>query len=224
MIKIGKYRALRNIPTGWLLQAIHSTGRSEMLFRLSVEAVLLVGLLGIVSTLFGNISSLEILLCFVIVHTLMWFLTGNFWVYVLDSFDCMVNPGLKRILWFVHLSDRMFQRFNCVQAILIYGSMCRSQFHRRSDLDLRIIRATGFRGIIALVLGFMLRAYSFFFLLPVDLQVVDSISFLRRQMRADEKPIRVFLRSGLEMETGLTFDEICQTPEIVLRCRKMDTA
>lgn len=57
-------------------------------------------------------------------------------------------------------------------------------------------RTDTFVGLFALPLGFMLRARSFFRRLPVDLQVVDSMSFLAQQMRSDEKPIVVYQRKG----------------------------
>lgn len=97
--------------------------------------------------------------------------------------------------------------------------MCRAQFHIRSDLDLRIIRRRDSRkGYIALFVSLILKIYSFFVILPVDLQVVDSVDFLNKQMRIDEKPIIVFKRQHINVvETGLKYVDILRNPNIVLK-------
>ena len=162
--------------------------------------------------------SARLLLAVLAGHTLMWFLSGNFWVYVLDSFTFFRNPGLPKIIKFIARARALFTKYPACEAILIYGSMCRFQFHARSDLDLRIVRRRGsLWGFVALVLGFALRVKSFLLFLPVDLQVVDSFEFLRTQMRADEKPIAVYVRPGREVEAVLSFDRLVENPEIVLK-------
>jgi len=103
-------------------------------------------------------------------------------------------------------------------AILIYGSMCRGEFHNRSDLDLRIVRRNdSWLGILCLPIALFLRAFSFFMALPVDLQVSDSIKFLDRQMRKDENPIVVYARDGSRFRRSeKTFCEIEKNPSSVL--------
>jgi predicted nucleotidyltransferase len=219
MLKKGKYRALRNIPVGWLTQALHSTDRSERYFRVVLEVILftLTAVFLMAAEKAGVIQS--IILAFLIVHTLLWFLTGNFWVYMLDSFLIIRNPGMPKILSFVEFSRKYLTRFNAVEAILIYGSMCRKQFHGRSDLDLRVIRRRGsFVGWLALPISFLLRAYSFFIMLPVDLEVVDSLQFLKKQMREDEFPIIVYAREAFSLtQNGMVFEEIQKNPQLVMR-------
>ena len=114
----------------------------------------------------------------------------------------------------------IFLKFDSCEAILIYGSMCRRQFHKRSDLDLRILRRTdSLKGLVALPIGLLLRCFSFFLILPVDLQVVDSMKFLRKQMRPDEKPIVVYSRDDISsLEPGvLNFSDIKRDPSIVMK-------
>lgn len=218
MRKTGKYRALRNIPVGWIVQAIHSTDRSEMLFRIFLEGFTLMVLI-MLFWIAGALSLVSLLVSCFVVHTVFWFFTGNFWVYMLDSFGWVHNPGIPVILAFIESVRRIFSKTNSVDAILIYGSMCRRQFHGRSDLDLRAVRSRrGTAGLMALPVGFLMRVYSFFLLLPVDLQVVDSIDFLKKQMRKDEKPIVVFeRRESQAFQGGMDFGEIMKNPRIILK-------
>ncbi len=220
MLKSGKYRAFRNLPVGWFTQAIHSTDTSERIFRLFVEFLFLLLAIRIsVALNFAQSTLSNFILPFFLIHTCNWFLTGNFWVYMLDSFKWIKNPGIDKIIEFIQLTERLFTSGKYCDAILIYGSMCRSEFHIRSDLDLRIVRRTdSWQGLVSLPVAFLLRAYSFFIMLPVDLQVIDNCNFLSKQMRDDEKPIIVHLRKGVTLQSkGLSFEQIIKSPHIVLR-------
>jgi len=220
MLKTGKYRALRNIPAGWALQAIHSTVRTERFFRIVLEVVILI-VTGLVLWATDYLTIPSSLITLVVTHTIFWFITGNFWVYMLDSFLWIENPGIKTILSFVEFTKKQLTRTNSVEAILIYGSMCRGQFHQRSDLDLRVVRRRdAMTGLIALPIGLLMRAYSFFLVLPVDLQVVDGAEFLEKQMREDERPIVVFRRDDFHsVQFGISFEEVLKDPRIIMRSR-----
>ena len=220
MRKLGKWRAWRNLPVGWVTQALHSADWSERALRIFIELVIIGVLYQGLRWVWGKplLVCPRLLLAVLAGHTLMWLLSGNFWVYVIDSFAFFRNPGLPKIMRFVAQTRALFTKYPTCDAILIYGSMCRFQFHMRSDLDLRIVRRRGSAwGFLALLFGFALRVKSFLLLLPVDLQVVDSFEFLKHQMRADEKPIAVYVRPGLEIETGLGFDRLVNNPQIVLK-------
>ena len=220
MLKQGKYRAIRNITVGWITHAIHSTDSSERIFRISVEMLLTFLCFNMV--IFRGPFKSDILsaafVSIIVCHTIMWFLDGNFWIYMLDSFHWIRNPGINRIISYVRLCRRMFQVAELCDAILIYGSMCRAEFHRRSDLDLRIIRRNdSWLGILCLPLALFFRIISFFIALPVDLQVADSFEFIEKQMRKDEFPIVVHLRNGFNVNfTGKRFCEIEKDPVSVL--------
>ena len=141
MMKTGKHRAYRNIPVGWFFQAIRGSDKTERIFRLSNEIVIIL-ILSMVLMPVSHPQYLAILASFVICHTLSWLLIGNFWVYMLDSFEIIKNPGIDKVIEFVDFTKDVYEASDTCNAILIYGSMCRRQFHIRSDLDLRIIRVT----------------------------------------------------------------------------------
>jgi predicted nucleotidyltransferase len=215
MLKNGKYRAFRNIPVGWLLQAIHSTDLSERLFRILFAIFMLIV---VWYCCFQGIKY-SFIYAFGVSHTLCWLLTGNFWVYMLDSFLFVKNPGIDSLIGFLKKSKKAFAFLECCDAILVYGSMCRGMFHIRSDLDLRIVRRSDSRrGVVALSIGLFFRIYSFFKIIPVDLEVVDSMAFLRHQMRDDEVPIVVYLRPGASLDiSGQSFEDIVMNPDSVLK-------
>ncbi len=218
MMKEGPFRAFRNLPVGWLLQIIHSTDTTERWFRICSELFFVfISFLFILN--YQNSVYVSFLLAFIIVHTLSWFFTGNFWVYMLDSFNWVKNRGLNSTIEYLEITKKFFIYTNSCDAVLIYGSMCRFKFHIRSDIDLRIIRRRdSWKGLLALPVGYVLRIYSFFTLHPVDFQVVDSLDFVNRQMRDDEHPIILFLRPGFSIKNpGLRFESLKENPSMVLK-------
>jgi len=219
MMKKGRYRALRNLPAGWVIQVLHGIDRTERWSRIILEIVAVLIMSNIMHNTLHTSLFVSCLLGFMIVHTLSWFFVGNFWVYMLDSFQWVKNPGIDGVIRFVQLTRRAYERNDSCDAILIYGSMCRRQFHGRSDLDLRIVRRRdSWKGYLALITGILLRIYSFFIVMPVDFQVVDSMNFLIHQMREDERPIVVYQREGFHIENaGVPFEELERNPNSFLR-------
>ena len=219
MMKEGRYRAFRNLPVGWALQILHSTDKSDRNFRIIAELLCLCLVLLAVYFVLGSVSSIDALVSLTAVHTVAWLLMGNFWVYMLDSFKFVKNTGLDDTLNFIQFVSIIHRRCDCANAVLIYGSFCRNMFHVRSDLDLRIVRRTDSpRGLLALYYGVLIRAYSFFKMIPVDYQVVDSMSFLKRQMRDDEHPVVAYRREGFFVENeGLDLSTILANPSSVLK-------
>ena len=220
MMKEGRYRACRNIPVGWVLQVVHSTDRTERLMRILCE-MLLILILWSALTLAGFTDSVitKLLVAFVIIHSISWLLIGNFWVYMLDSFYWVKNPGIDSVIYYVEQVRLAYKLKDSANAILIYGSMCRNSFHNRSDLDLRVIRRKGIKSsVVSILVGFSVRAVAFIRKIPVDLQIVDSECFLEKQMRADEFPIVVYLRPDFHLKRkGLDFEAIKKKPDIVIR-------
>jgi len=220
MMKEGRFRAFRNLPVGWVLQIIHSTDTTERYFRILFELFFFAIFLGTwtqVKVTDSHVSTF--LLSFIVVHTLSWFFVGNFWVYMLDSFLWVKNPGIKKTVDFMLFCRKAFTLLDCCEAVLVYGSMSRSMFHNRSDLDLRVIRRTDSPlGYMAILIGFWARLLSFFLILPVDLQVVDSLKFLHKQMRDDEQPIAIYIRKGFQLEVNkISLQSLTEDPSVVLK-------
>lgn len=220
MMKEGRYRAIRNLPVGWVLQIIHSTDTTERWVRICLEMLLIALLWGgldyfmVFEARFANLFS-----AIVIVHSLSWYFVGNFWVYMLDSFLWVKNPGMEEVVKYVEFVRRVFLRAGSVDAILIYGSMCRRMFHGRSDLDLRVVRSPGMiNGIWAVLVGILVRIPASLRRIPVDLQVVDSMRFLDKQMREEEHPIIVYRRDAFQIHgAGPDFSLLKENSELFLR-------
>ena len=219
MLKKGKYRAIRNIPIGWLTHANHGRDRTELIVHWLLELSIAIALFSLIHFLLTLSLLVSLLISFFITHTIWWVVNGNFHVYLLDSFMWVRNTGIDSVLNYIKWYKKLVSSNQSVECILVYGSFCRSTFHDRSDLDLRIVRKNGSRGAgILLLLSIYARLFSLCRRIPTDLQVVDSMEFLRNQMREDERPVVVYCREGYVIaKPGKSFDEILQNPACVLR-------
>ncbi len=216
-MKEGKYRAIRNLSVGWCTQALHSSDKSDRNFKILTEAVLLLVIILTVNIYVKELTFYNYVYIFIITHTITWLLIGNFWVYMLDSFKFVKNQGITKILDFMVFVKKLAEASHSIDAVYVYGSMCRGEFHIRSDIDLRIIRRTdSMVGLVSLFLALLLRAYSFFIRMPLDLQVVDDHKFLLK-MRSDEFPIIVYQRGNFTIPNpGIKLNDVLKDPEIVL--------
>lgn len=224
MLKHGQWRAFRNIPVGWLVHSIHGRDKTERTFHVIVELIIWLALFGLLRLFFPDFLSFRTcaFTTFLLVHTFMWIIDGNFHVYMLDSFYGVRNAGIRKVLDFIIWSTNLLIKTDAAECVLIYGSFCRGMFHDRSDLDMRVVRSKpSNKTIILLTTAIYIRAVSLLRGIPTDLQVVDSKEFLARQMRLDEKPVVAYCRDTFTINNrGLSLEEVIENPSLVLKCQK----
>jgi len=224
MLKQGSWRALRNLPTGWLTHALHGREKTERAFHAALELVSWLALFSLWQMCFPDISSTakNALVTLLLVHTLMWIIDGNFHVYMLDSFSWVRNAGIRAVLDFIVWATNLLIKTGTVECVLIYGSFCRGTFHKRSDLDLRVVRRKrGKESLIVFAVAIYVRMISLVRGIPMDLQVVDSMAFLNRQMRLDEKPVIAYCHVRFNVENrGLSLEDVIKDPSLALKHNK----
>ena len=113
--------------------------------------------------------------------------------------------------------SHVFSKLSNIEAVLVYGSMSRRMFHNRSDLDIRIWQ-DGF----SLKTFFMVQKYRFIgiwkYRIPLDLKLVDSMEYLKREMRSDEKAIVGYSKDDKPVyNSGFTLSDIKANPSEYLR-------
>jgi len=218
--KNSNYRFLRNIPVSWIHQAINSHDRTELLFRIGIETIGFT-IIFFITNSFSNTKIFPLAVSMISIHTIFWVFNDGLFVVMIVSFSFLTNGGLQKNLFFLKYIKEIFKRADCAEAILIYGSMSRNQFHSRSDIDLRILRKTEILpSLKCMILAVWLRTLAAIKLIPLDLLIVDSMEFLNRQMREDEQPIIVLKAdkySNPKLKSSRNFSDLLKNPEILLR-------
>lgn len=182
----GKFLFFRWFIVSWILQAVHVLDKSERRFRIVLEAVptLIIVSFG----LFGFYSWLVMFLLILLLHTLFWLLDSTWLVGYREVNKNFKGKGIKSIIDFVDWSMLELNHCDNIVAITIYGSICRHKYHDRSDFDLRIVQDKG--KMITYFKMIKLRIVAMWkYHIPIDLKLVDSVDFLKKEMREDEHPI-----------------------------------
>ena len=185
-INWGKFLFFRWLLISWTLQAVHVLDAKERIFRIVLELIPI----AIIVTL-ASISVYPwwvAITLFVVLHTLFWLFDSTWLVGFREVYTDFKGKGIKSVIDFVDWSIKELKDCDNISAITIYGSICRHMYHDRSDFDLRIVQEhptlkVYFKGIKLRTVG--IWKYK----IPIDLKIVDSQDYLRKEMREDEHPI-----------------------------------
>ena len=172
----------------WAHQGFTYLDRTEMFYRVIWELVPFC-IIFYLFVLTGISWWCNIVLSFLLAHTLNWVLNDNMWTCIQFTLPNLLNPGNEKTkLYLVEMQKRM-QNNKAVGGCMIYGSMSRGVWKNKSDLDIRILRKpgilNGFKGYWACWVERLIAVRN---KQPLDIYLADSIDFLKK-MRDDEFPI-----------------------------------
>lgn len=187
---------VKNLIKNWLHQAISYMDTGELIIRLFIEFMEL-SFVALLLSYFTGLSIFNywiLLFSFIIVHTYNWITNGLFWALIIFAFPNLNNPGAKKTVDYLNNMRDRLTKSSCITGVAIYGSVSRSKWHKRSDIDIRFLRK---KGIICLILSSFItmreRFYAFMYKQPMDLFLADDTDFLLK-MREDEIPIMLICR------------------------------
>lgn len=180
----------------WIHQGLLYMDKGEQSFKIFTEMVEVLLLFKFLSEFAQSVESVAgvAMISFVIVHTFNWVTNNLFWSIVMFAFPNLKNRGMEQtILYLKNMADRL-RANKSITGMALYGSISRGQWHSRSDLDIRLLRAPGFLNLIRANLV-MMRERFFAFLLrqPTDIFLADGVKFLSK-MRSDEIPVLLIKR------------------------------
>jgi predicted nucleotidyltransferase len=178
----------------WIHQGFFYLDRTEMFYRIVWELILFSICFYLLSE-FLNVGEIgSIVLSALVSHTLNWIFNDNFWACMIFTFPNLLNPGQDNTIKYLKNLQTRLDKANYIGGGMIYGSLSRGEWRKKSDLDIRILRKSGvLNGLYGYVFVFKERIIALFNKQPLDIYLADSIKFLKK-MRIDEHP--VFLKNS----------------------------
>ena len=175
------------ILTNWLFQGLLYADKTERLFKMCLD----LGVTAIIFMILPNFNTIpRLLIAFFGSHTLNWIFNGQ--LFALAKNFGIVNNDPQKIIDYANGIKMRASREKSIDCVLLYGSLVRGEIKSTSDLDLRVIRKSGFiNGIRACIFGLMERNRALFNKFPLDMYVIDSSRHLMK-MRLDEAPITLY--------------------------------
>ncbi|MFQ5644539.1 MAG: hypothetical protein ACE5FQ_12710 [Thiogranum sp.] len=192
----------QTLVKNWVHQGFLYMDRGEQAFKLLTEVSEFLVIFALFYFAGQNTMSVTYIavLSFIIVHTFNWVTNNLFWSIVMFAFPGLKNRGMEQtVSYLANMADRL-RRNRSITGMALYGSISRKQWHERSDLDVRLLRAPGFLNLVKANLVMMReRLIAFLLRQPTDIFLADGIAFLAK-MRSDEKPI-LLIRRDERLET-----------------------
>lgn len=210
----GKFLIVRWFIISWTLQAIHVLDKSERCFRVILELIPFTVL--VLLWAFGICHLWVMLFLIIAIHTLFWLFDSTWLVGYREVNKKFKGKGLQSVIDFVDWSVDVLKDCNNISAITIYGSICRHMYHDRSDFDLRIVQEGG--KIKTYFKMIKLRTVAIWkYRIPIDLKLVNSVEFLKNEMREDEHPIVPFNKYPTFYNEGDSYQQLKDHPENYLK-------
>ena len=173
----------------WIHQGFFYLDNTEMFYRLVWELIPFTFFMYVLNLMGSSSWLYSILLSGFISHTLNWVFNDNFWTCIMFTFPKILNPGEKLTIKYLANLQRRTNNNESISGCMIYGSLSRGEWQIKSDLDIRILRKSGFlNGFKAYLFVFKERFIAVLKKQPLDIYLADSILFLKK-MREDEFPI-----------------------------------
>ena len=209
-ISWGRLLFCRGLPISWTLQAVHVLDKKEMIFRIVLELIPIAIIVWLaVADFFSWWAALG---AFVVLHTLFWLFDSTWLVGFREVYKGFKGKGILSVIDFVDWSMEELKDCGNISAIAIYGSICRHKYHDRSDFDLRIVQEkSSLKTYFKMI---KLRAVAIWkYRIPIDLKLVDSVDFLKEEMREDEHPIIPYNKYQTFYDIkGDLYEELKQNP------------
>lgn len=212
----GNLLFFRWLAASWLLHGVHVFDKTEKSLYILFELLITAVCFG-VAYLADCRHWWAYLIIFCVIHTITW-LTDSHWLVGFREVDKhFKGRGIVSTLNYIERVGKEFAHDPNVEAVLVYGSMSRRMYHERSDLDIRIWQSKA-----SLKTFLKVQKYRFIgiwkYRIPLDLKLVDSMDYLKQEMRPDEKAIVAYSRGDKPVwNQGFSLAEIQSAPETFLR-------
>lgn len=178
----GGYRALEErlpavialtimLMSHWIVQGVLYMDRTEAIFKLVSEIVLIVPLYFLFESIFDPLPAFAISLF--ISHSTNFVVNGQPFC-VLKRFNLVENEFPTYECMMDRLSSRASET-ESIRTVLVLGSLVREELNKSSDLDVRIIRKRGFQNAILASLFVMReRLHANLIGFPLDVYLLDN--------------------------------------------------
>ena len=206
----GSLLGLRWFVASWLLHGVHVFDKTEKLYYIICELVL--QLMPITILYFCGVADWWLyLISLILVHSLTWLCDSHWLVGYREVDKTFRSKGIKGVIDYIDIVRKELYGNSNVSLIAVYGSLSRRKFHDRSDLDLRIVQEN--RSFFLFLKVQKLRFIGIWkYRIPLDLKLVDSEDYLKKEMREDEKAIVVYKKHDKVYNEGVSFNEVVENP------------
>ena len=180
------------IAANWVFQGMRYMNIYEITLKIILDLVLASMIMYFVFP--ETPLLLSIAASLVLAHTINWVINGHF--FVLMRYVVPVPKTEQQFDDFIQKMKDAALKWKSLDGLAIYGSYCRGNLHKFSDLDVRVVTHPGiYNAVLGSLFCFYQRCIAFIYVFPLDVYCCDKMEFLD-QLRDDETPHILFDHSG----------------------------
>lgn len=122
-------------------------------------------------------------------HSVNWYVNGNFYVLLIHRLRFAKLSKVKLFVYFDGLQQRLGKQ-NWILYCASFGSICRGQLKEYSDIDMSIVRKSGFlNGIKALFFSVVEKKRADWLRVPLELYINDNPDSSKKRFNAENNPV-----------------------------------
>lgn len=165
----------------WLFQGLLYMDRYERGFKILTEILAF----SVIMFIFRPITVERVVFVALVAHTINFLFNGHFWGLAKHYGLCRTDTA-RLTEYTISIKNRLIN-YKCFSACYIFGSFARGELGRGSDLDVRLVRNSGFaNGVISSMLIARERTLALIGIVPLDIYVCSKKPELR------EEPFKLF--------------------------------
>ena len=187
-----KYFTWLQFLSNWLMQGIIHADKTEKMYKILFTVVLWIVLFVILFFSLNIVLIKSLFYGFFIAHTLNWFINNNLYVLL-----------VHRMRWLKTTTPELFNQLDSIQNRLeripnkdwimycvSHGGICEGTLNSHSDIDVSLIRKSGFKNMLKAVWFYIKeKKYADFKGVPLDIFICDTPENCIERSKSQKNPI-----------------------------------
>jgi len=191
-IRDNRYISWVLILTNWFFQSIVNADKTEKVYKISFSLFFWLVFYFFISSFFALATFKALIISFFFAHSLNWIVNGNFYNLIIHRL--MLDKISKKDLfnYLVNLEEKLKDKDWIVYAAS-FGSICNGNLKDSSDVDISIVRKSGFKNAMkAIWFSVQEKKYADFNKIPLELYISDSPENSMKRFRVEKNPVIVY--------------------------------
>ncbi len=190
-----KYFTWLQIPSNWLMQGVLHADKSEKYYKILFTVVFTVLIYLLFSLTGNNWNVINLIISFVIAHTLNWLVNCNFYVLWVHRMRWLKTSKKALFLQLEEIQDRLenLSDKTWLDYVVSHGGICRGTLSEHSDIDVSIIRKPGLKNLFKAIFFYVKeKKISDLNKVPLDIFICDSPQNAIVRSNYQKNPIVLF--------------------------------
>lgn len=188
-IRDNKYLNWLLLLSNWLFQSIPNADKTEKIYKILFTLIFWLIAFFVVNSILNLSLVKNIIISFLIAHTLNWFINGNISIILIHRLLLMKLSKQDLFLYMEKLIEKTKGK-DWILYAASFGSICRGDLKNSSDIDISIVRKPGFKNALRSI-WFALKEKKIadFNGIPLEIYISDSPQDSIKRFGAEKNPV-----------------------------------